>query len=487
MKRRTTMRTKTFQELCDEMGLANVFSGTDADATIRAAFLEWLFDYRLCDPDDTVFLRYFRRRFNNLYPRYLEQLRILTIKGNMDPFVTVYYQDLLDKQGQENGVSVRNTVGSSNGASTTSNTGGSVTVRTPNLRNEANEESEHSKQASAHNSGRDVSNTTSIQSGDEHNFKSHSGTDNLVGTQNVNDTSNKSGTNTAHLFGTSTDTKTGYDSSQHTGQDTDVTDGRTERHTSTEAQDNTGGKSSSVSDNIGIAYPEANLGNGSIPLNIGEASKVASMPSNRSVNYAQTETIGLNKAYTEGSGSSSNSTDEETTEDTKVTRNYDSQETSNYNSQNQNSEDKTNSETFGESVTDIKNATNNENKTYNDSTTEANQHAINSIGSDETNSTTDEESDESGTESKVSTNILSGNENTTVTDNKRAVTSNNNVTDESENASNDVNTSEITKNVHKGRNETVADIIPRAVRAIISTNELMWFIDSMKVCFDCVD
>ena len=134
------MRTKTFQELCDEMGLANVFSGTDADATIRAAFLEWLFDYRLCDPDDTVFLRYFRRRFNNLYPRYLEQLRILTIKGNMDPFVTVYYQDLLDKQGQENGVSVRNTVGSSNGASTTSNTGGSVTVRTPNLRNEANEE-----------------------------------------------------------------------------------------------------------------------------------------------------------------------------------------------------------------------------------------------------------------------------------------------------------------------------------------------------------
>ena len=124
---------KTFQELCDDIGINTVFQGTDADEVIEYLILEWLFDYRLCSDDDTTFLRYFRRRFNNLYPRYLEQVRVLTVRENFDPFVTEYYQDLTNRNSEDNLSNTKVTEGenSTTVAGTTSEE--TETVRTPNL------------------------------------------------------------------------------------------------------------------------------------------------------------------------------------------------------------------------------------------------------------------------------------------------------------------------------------------------------------------
>lgn len=124
---------KTFEELADEIGLSAIFTGTDADETIQNIFLEWFFDCKLCSDNDTTFLRYFRRRFNNLYPMYLDQVRVLSVKGNFDPYVTEYYQDLLNKTGTETSEGTRSTTESNESETTATKGSGVTTVRTPDI------------------------------------------------------------------------------------------------------------------------------------------------------------------------------------------------------------------------------------------------------------------------------------------------------------------------------------------------------------------
>ena len=331
-------QNKTFQELADEIGLEAIFSGTEADEATMNAFLEWLFDYRLCSDNDNTFLRYFRRRFNNLYPRYLEQLRILSVKENFDPYVTDYFQDVISRVGTNTTESEKNSEGGSGSTVTNTKGAGSTTVRTPNL--------------TTHNIGENVVN------------------------------------------GESSSTDSGTDSTSHTGTETTANNESGESTTE------------STTDSFGIAYPEANLG--SIPLTI---------PSQRNIEYANSETLGLAKSKTNNSSEGENTVTHNTTDET--------------------------------------------------------THGLKNVGTVETTTNDELTQTQTGNETTVVTN--SGSD-TQTTENTNSATDNENRRDEH---------SDEERHEHKGRNESVADIIPRAVKAITSTNELMWFIDSMKVCFDC--
>jgi len=334
---------KTFQELVDDIGLDTIFVGTGAseDEPTKYLILEWLFDYRLCSDNDNTFLRYFRRRVNNMYPRYLEQIRVLTVRDNFDPFVTDYYQDLTNRNSEDNLSNKKVTEGENSSTVSGTNSEKTETVRTPNL-------------------------TTS--------------------SQGENDTQS---TGSSATDGTNTTTRTGTDSVQSSGS------GSNENDTKADA--------------FAIAYPEANL-NG-IPTDI------SSLGTSRTIDYANSESISI--GHTEGQTSETN--DSTTTHNTTDTTVID------------------------------------EDVTTTDHTQGTSKGTVTETGTETTNT------EKSGTNGSTT----SGTDSQTVTDTG-------------------LNTSaETIKGEHKGRHESIADILPRAVNALQSTNEVKWFIESLKVCFDC--
>lgn len=411
-------QNKTFEELADEIGLSTIFEGTEADESIQQAFLEWLFDYRLCSDNDNTFLRYFRRRFNNLYPRYLEQVRVLTIKANFDPFVTEYFQDVLKRSGSENTSNTKTGSGEVSNSVVATKGSGSVTVRTPDLETEVTDTNTVSNTQNTTNSGSDALRRT--------------------------------GTETIDRDGTDTLTKTGTDSLARTGTeqlDKDATNTTTRTGTDATANsEQSSSSSSSKSDAFGIAYPEANLN--SIP---------ADLTTPRSIDYANSESLSLASSETSGSGSSTstvthNTVDDLVVDETDVTT-HNTLDTTTHNTTDTNTHDTTDVTTHNTTDTTsygmITDAT---------SETEGNNHSIQSESGTETTTVTNSGSD---------TTVTEGSNSTSETDSGQRTSSDN------------------VKQEHKGRHESVADIVPRAVKAIINTNELMWFIDSMKVCFDC--
>ena len=139
---------------------------------------------------------------------------------------------------------------------------------------------------------------------------------------------------------------------------------------------------------------------------------------------------------------------------------------------NTNDEKTINGETVTEEdTTDRKNLNTTDTKTHNTAdTTSYGKNVNNEMTSlNHANGT----STDTGTESTVTR--LSG------ADGERSNGSGNSV----ENANNEVNKQGDFKSSHKGRTESVADIVPRAIAAIVNHNELMWFRDAMCVCFDC--
>ena len=401
------LRTKTFEELVNSLpnGLEDVFEGTNADEATQESFLEWLFDYRLC-AEDNVFLRYFRRRFNNLYPRYLEQLRILSIRDNFDPYVTEYFQDVTNRNGQANDTATHTIEVEGETGTTESGTNENTTTRTPNLT---------TTNVLAETTVDDADTVTNGTSSMD-----KTGTDEVTGSGSSS--LRKTGTETTASSGTSQMLRTGTDTTETTSENDSTTDAK--------------------SDAFGIAYPESNLGS----LNVN-----AQGINSRNIDYANSETIG--NTYTtnheEGEGSSTvthdtadngstsdnttktyNTTDTDTTSDTKTTE-YDTNES----------------------------GTTNETTAYDNETT----HNANGTVTETGTETTAVEGETSKTSSSTNTSTTTQSEEGTKTN------------------------LETVNSEHKGRTESVADIIPRAVKAIINTNELMWFIDAMKVCFDCTD
>ena len=81
----------TFEELVNKEGASNVYANTSVDEATQAALMEWLFDRKLCD-EPATFCRYYRRNLNKYYPQYLDLVRVLTVRDNMDPYVTYYFE-----------------------------------------------------------------------------------------------------------------------------------------------------------------------------------------------------------------------------------------------------------------------------------------------------------------------------------------------------------------------------------------------------------
>lgn len=81
----------TFEELVNNEGASNVYANTSVDEATQAALMEWLFDRNLCD-EPATFCRYYRRNLNKYYPQYLDLVRVLTVRDNMDPYVTYYFE-----------------------------------------------------------------------------------------------------------------------------------------------------------------------------------------------------------------------------------------------------------------------------------------------------------------------------------------------------------------------------------------------------------
>lgn len=81
----------TFEELVNNEGASNVYANTSVDEATQAALMEWLFDRKLCD-EPATFCRYYRRNLNKYYPQYLDLVRVLTVRDNMDPYVTYYFE-----------------------------------------------------------------------------------------------------------------------------------------------------------------------------------------------------------------------------------------------------------------------------------------------------------------------------------------------------------------------------------------------------------
>lgn len=486
------MRTKTFQELTDDIGSAAIYNGTNVDQALQGVLLDWLFDYRLCDPDQNVFLRYYRRRLNNLYPKYLEQVRILTMRDNFDPFVTEYFQDILNKNGQEIGMSTKSVEGSVTGGNSVLHSGGTTTTRTPNLVNTASEESTDSMTGSVSGTERGTVNGSNVEARDTQFSRNVTSADTKSGTANEHDRDVKSAINTSHLIGEAHENKNGYDKVTKGGDDTTTTTERfKDRYTEHEHKENSSSNATSATDNIGIAYPEANLGNNAIPLDIGNPANdggSAKLPSSKSVNYASSESIGLSKSHTDATVDfEKDKTKEYGETETKAVTDYNSWSQTDYNSGVDTNEDRTTTDSINELDDRTKNATTTETANGSESETSADTGSITNTEFNQTATNRSEQQTETKEGTKVSSNQYSGNEITEVVDGRRDVTTNNTTNAEEENASNNVNTSEVTKNVHKGRTESVADIVPRAIKAIIAHNELMWFVEAVKVCFDCVD
>lgn len=133
----------TFEELITKQGQATVFNNTEVDAATQAALIEWFFDYPLCtsedeDPQGTKFMRYFQRNVNLYHPRYLQLLRVMGVKDNLDPYVTEYLEEVTSRADHTDGENTSTFTPTTTDTSVIS--GGHTDTRTPLTRTEVETE-----------------------------------------------------------------------------------------------------------------------------------------------------------------------------------------------------------------------------------------------------------------------------------------------------------------------------------------------------------
>ena len=127
----------TFDDIITKRGQATVFSNTDVDTATQNALVDWFFDYGLCtdekdDPQGDKFLRYFQRNCNLYYPRYAQLLRVLQVKENLDPYVTDYLEEVVNRVDSTTGNSETTRTPDLTRTETTTPTVETTTTRTPN-------------------------------------------------------------------------------------------------------------------------------------------------------------------------------------------------------------------------------------------------------------------------------------------------------------------------------------------------------------------
>lgn len=412
-------RNKTFQQLVDEITLEEVFSGTDVDAATQAALLEWLFDYPLC-ADDNTFLRYFRRKLNNVYPMYKDRVRISTIKGNMDPFVVDFMERLHADRSTIQGVE------SGTRATTGSQTDGYTTTVTDNAR-------------------RDPHLTDQTHGTDTR-------TPNLTKTENLSKTDVSSSTNSNNTTETrdlSTDTSTGNTETRNLRY---LTNGSNEEQRDLTTANEGETHSNTKNRAFNVQYPEANLGQsmGGIP------SSVDNYPALIDYVSDETDTIGSADSTSEDTRTEGGEILTTTVDDRKETG----------------------------TVSNSGSSTVDEDGT------------IRTVGSGSTNGTDtvtgNTTTKEVGTETHASneTRTQSGYETSESTSTTINTRTGDNESSETSSLDKTQTKNGRVEEVEQGRHESVVDILPRAIKAIVSTNDLKWLVDQCLTCFDtysCLD
>ena len=405
-------RTKTFQELVDDITLEGVFAGTSVDEATQGALLEWLFDYPLC-ADDATFLRYFRRKLNNVYPLYQARLRVSTVKDNMDPFIVDFMERLhADRstiQGRENGV--RSDSGTASDGYTTTVT--DEFRRDPHLTDTLNATNTRTP------------NLTKTEDSTKTDISGGSTTSNGTETRDIGSSSNVRESEDRRLRSLTTNTGTEE-------RNNDVTEESTS-------------SAESKSRAFNVQYPEANLGDeGGVP------SSVDNYPA--SIDYVSDEADTLGSSETTSNGSR---------EDSTIVNTSSTNDTS-----------------------DTGNVSKSTDSSGRESGTIGNQSVVNTNNSDTATGHTSAK--ETGTDTNVSreTSTKGGYETTNGTTTTINTKTGSNEREESSSKDTTQTKNGRVEEIEQGRHESVVDILPRAIRAIVSTNDLKWLVDQCLTCFD---
>lgn len=356
----------TFQDLVDELGLDTVFLNTSVDVATQNCILEWYFDYELADDDTTTWLRKFRRRVNDIYPRYKEEVRVMSIKSNMDPFITEFMQ------------TVHNSSDTKNTTFTESNDGSKIIAY---------------GKSSSYN--------------DQDTFRP--GSTEIETYNNITDTHNRgqNGIQTTTSYNNYHEDVTGGSS----GTNTDTTAG--DPYQTTGAVTNTGkGRA------INIAYPEANMNS----IGTGVDGGI------NDIGYASNETRNWSEDHLGA---------------TRMDQHLDQEVSTEYEDSNESHKTINGSQSVTETGTDTNTKTGNKTTTHEGSDVRAKTGSTANAGRDTT--TTENDVSKTGAE-----------------------------TNQGQSAE-----------VYQGRHESAADILPRAIKAIMSSDPIKDLVLEIRVCFDC--
>lgn len=485
--------TKTLDDLYMEIGQEAIFENTDVDEATQNLILDWLFDYKLCTDDDRKFLKYFQRRLNMTYPMYLSQVRVMSIRENLDPFVQHYLEKVEKRNSVGSEASSKSLSGTASKTTDGETTNTDNTVRTPDLMTDTTVDEDRVNTHSDTESNVRTADLTHLTEYDTHDDTMSSDQSGSTRTPNL--------TQTTEYGGIVDDTKTGSnagsrvqnlnDHSIHGGYTTDAgtsSSSSTDSNTDSSVSNSDASSSSTTySDSFAISYPEANIGQGgNLSLDLGP-----NAGSTRSIIYAQSEALG---------GSKSDSTADN---DTTTTSNHSGASATNGTTGNRhdvNTNDDT-THTGSESTMGSTSDTGHQEHSGQDTVTSTGTErtdatASGAVASSHTGEDTTHETGTDSTDRNAnggSTDSLDGTTNvhqtgTETTAHAGAVK--NSVTESNENDQNEIGTASRTNDdtlqgVEKGRDESVADIIPRVMKALQNTNELKWFIQSLEVCFDC--
>lgn len=93
-----TSHEMTFHELCEKLGLSEVFSGTSVDATTQNDILNYFLLDRLCAPEKR-FLWLFRRRLNIYFPIYKNEVDMWAERTAEKWFFDNFKEEIRNRKG----------------------------------------------------------------------------------------------------------------------------------------------------------------------------------------------------------------------------------------------------------------------------------------------------------------------------------------------------------------------------------------------------
>lgn len=438
----------TFEELTDLVGSQAIYTGTTVDNATQAALLEWLFDRYLSadirdtDRDTTRWMRQYRRNVNMYYPIYMDYLRVESVRSNMDPFITEFMERTHEDEGTTTltGSTSKTSQGSKSDSEHTVTDNSNV--RTPNLT--------IADQGSKSDNEHTITDNSETRTPDLTTTDNGTSSENTVIDENEHTVTDNQEVRTPNLTtsGTSGNTRTDNLTAQTNGSDTGnvVTD--TVIDSTVDSQTRA----------MNIAYPEANMG--SIP------STLNGFPSDISYAEGEADTFGNTHQI----------------DDNQVT------ETRNL----ANSSTTTNTGTVTDSGTSSSQETGTDTKDIDGDVT-TDRTADNTV-SGSTSGTHREQGTETKDFDGDVTRTLTGSDSNTRTetgtdrtdfdgDVTRTVTGSDQSTETGSNTQ-ETQDSRETKETEQGRHESPADLLPRAVSAITSTNAIKWFVKQLLKCFD---